>query len=560
MTLAATEIDRQKIQATLDQQRTLKERNALGQFATPLPLAREIARVALDYLGRGPIHFLEPSLGSGAFFSALLSEREVASAKGVEFDPRFAAAARSLWGSSLKVIRGDFCTLRPPVNEQLRANLVLANPPYVRHHHLGAERKSELQARAELILGGRISGLTGLYVYFMILAHEWMETGGIAAWLVPSEWMDVNYGSSLKQYLCNKVELLRVHRFEAADVQFDDAFVSSSVVFFRKVKPPTAGTCEFTSGPSLTRPERSVIVSTVGLRDELKWTQRFRDKRTVSVPTGPSTVLGDLVDVRRGVATGNNGFFVRPRDEFLELGVPNEFLVPILPSSRHLDGDTIERGPDGYPIICPPLALLACDLPENDVRRSWPKLWKYLESPIGKETRGRYLSQHRSPWYAQEKRPYAPVIATYMGRGRKGAKPFRFFWNKSDATTTNVFLLLLPKGNLAALLRRSPEHAKTIVDFLTGTDVAELIGHGRVYGGGLHKLEPKELGRLDATALMERLGLRPQPMNSQQSLFGNSLWVREPVASLGIRQRTISGRVGSAARRTKSMVTARAPR
>ncbi len=65
-----------------------------------------------------------------------------------------------------------------------------------------------------------------------------MTDGGIAGWLIPSEFMDVNYGQAVKRYLLNHVTLLQIHRFDPNDVQFADALVSSAVVWFRKTPPP----------------------------------------------------------------------------------------------------------------------------------------------------------------------------------------------------------------------------------------------------------------------------------------------------------------------------------
>jgi hypothetical protein len=503
------EARRQELQMALDADRSQEERNKLGQFATPLELAREVARAALNYL-RGPIRFFDPSIGSGSFFSALLNERghrKLASARGIELDERFVKAARNLWSDAgLVVNNGDFTKLKPHTENATRATLVLANPPYVRHHHLDREQKIGLQRRAESMLRCKVSGLSGLYVYFVLLTHEWMSDDGVAAWLIPSEWMDVNYGAALKEYLCSRVTLLRVHRFDAADVQFKDALVSSAVVLFRKREAPKGGVCDMTVG-SLSAPVRSQQISLTELRHAPKWSFYFRPNGQEHKMDVPTVTLGDLFDVKRGIATGANDFFVRPRAEFQAIGIPDKFLRPVLPSSRHLTGAVIERGPDGYPKLEVPLALLDCNLPEEQVRKAFPKLWSYLESPEGQQVRTGYLTSGRRPWYSQEQRASAPIVATYMGRGGRMTKPFKFFWNRSDATATNVYLMLIPKGEIADVLGAEPEKAKAIRAFLDETDVSELLGHGRVYGGGLHKLEPKELGRLDASRLVRDLGL-----------------------------------------------------
>ncbi len=520
------EAARLRQQAALDAERSADERNRRGQFATPPALARALARTALAYQPPLPLRFIEPALGSGALFSALLGEldepeqpdesdqpsaragQQLASALGVELDPRFAEAAQRLWGQqALQVRCANFTSEPPPPNQ--RFNLLLANPPYVRHHHLNRDEKRRLQRLATELTGAPVSGLTGLYVYFMLLADRWLASGGIAAWLVPAEWMDVNYGGALRRYLTSQVQLLRVHRFEPSDVQFGDALVSSSIVFLRKAAPAPDQGVTFSSG-GLEKPSSQRSVSIAALRSMAKWGPLFRGAKPPGDAHSARTHvrLDALLRIRRGIATGANRFFIRPRHEFVQLGVPDAFLTPILPSPRGLSEPVIKVGTDGYPAGIQALALLDCDLPYDDLLAKHPRLAAYLDSEQGHAARRGYLASRRRPWYAQEQRAPAPIVATYMGRGRRGAEPFRFFWNQSQAIATNVYLMLFPTERLAGALAEDGANAELVRDFLAAKTSAELARHGRVYGGGLHKLEPKELGGVDATELADALGLR----------------------------------------------------
>jgi hypothetical protein len=98
--------------------------------------------------------------------------------------------------------------------------------------------KEQLRYLSRRVTGIDLNGLTGLYGYFLLISHMWMEEGGIAGWLIPSEFMDVNYGNQIKQYLLDKVKLIHIHRFDPDEVQFNDALVSSTVVWLKKIKPP----------------------------------------------------------------------------------------------------------------------------------------------------------------------------------------------------------------------------------------------------------------------------------------------------------------------------------
>jgi adenine-specific DNA-methyltransferase len=113
-----------------------------------------------------------------------------------------------------------------------------------------------------------------------------------------------------------------------------------------------------------------------------------------------------------------------------------------------------------------------------------------------------YLVRSRTPWYKQEQRYPAPFLCTYMGRGTQAKAPFRFIWNRSAATATNLYLLLTPQNGLAEMLVAHPDRAARIYAWLSQITGDELRGEGRVYGGGLNKIEPKELARISAQALL----------------------------------------------------------
>jgi hypothetical protein len=523
-----TEIRRQTMQAAIDAQKSAAERNRLGQFATPNLLAIDIARYVCSLVPAGGlIRFADPSIGTGSFFSAALSifgAKRIESAVGVELDPAFADVARRLWSDTgLRVIEDDFTRVVSSSSLSVRPNVVLANPPYVRHHHLSSEDKKRLKRLAREMTSIEVNGLSGLYVYFLLLATAWMADGGIAAWLIPSEFMDVNYGAALKQFLTSHVTLIRAHRFDPDDVQFGDALVSSAILVFRKQRPTAGHSVEFSFGGTLAEPDASDLIPLASLRDSRKWTAypNHADNDRHAISDGNGATLSDLFRVQRGIATGSNKFFVLRREEAIRLGLPNKYLRPILPSPRHLKTTVIEADENGYPVIDQQLCVIDCDLSESIVEVRHPALWKYLQSATSLGIMEGYLINKRSPWYKQEQRQPAPFLCTYMGRGSDEKQPFRFIWNRSQAIGTNLYLMLYPTRAMTALLNQNSQNAATVHRLLNEVTGYELRGEGRVYGGGLNKIEPSELGRISAAPFLIRW---PELKNDLKKLETASLF------------------------------------
>jgi adenine-specific DNA-methyltransferase len=489
-------------QRKLDRFTSAKERNKWGQFATPPALSLDIARYAWNKLKRrkGGFRFLDPALGTGSFFGAFLqafSKDRIEAACGIELDYRFAESAKSIWHKQgLKVVQGDFTKQKPAAN----FNIILSNPPYVRHHHINGEDKQRLGEMVQYITGLRLSGLAGLYCYFLLIAHAWLAEDGLSIWLIPSEFMDVNYGEEIKRYLTEKVSLLQIHRFRPSDVQFDDALVSSAIIIFEKRKPSSEHEAVISFGDTLSEPAKSEKVSLDQLRLTKKWTSLPHQGRNGH--KAPSVTLGDLFTVKRGLATGNNGFFIVPRDKLAEFGIPDCCVRPILPSPRFLKQEIIDADAKGWPILDRQLALIDCGASEEEIRKKWPRFAHYLSEGKKQAVHEGYLASHRTPWYSQEKRETAPFACTYMGRNLE--RPFRFIWNRSQATVANVYLMLYPREFIANKLK---ETAKEVFDALRAIHPDHFFNQGRVYGGGLHKMEPAELMRLPADGIAGILGV-----------------------------------------------------
>ncbi len=507
-------IERDRLQKALDAQKTSKERNMKGQFATPYTLACSIMKKAKTFCHKRTVSFIEPSIGLGAFYAAFRSVFKSAAghALGFEIDSHYYNPSKELWAKEdLELRKADF--LKERTNGE-RFDLLVANPPYVRHHHIDGEKKKELQKEVMQSTGIKISGLAGLYCYFLILSEKWLADGALSCWLIPSEFLDVNYGKAIKQYLLECVDLLCVHKFKADDVQFDDALVSSTIIFFRKGKP-SEKEIEFSCGEDVNVPSRKMKIERKRLTASCKWSNLFVED-TTNYSSNDDCKLGNFFTVKRGIATGDNSFFVMNMDTIEKYHIPSKFLKPVLPSPRYLKENIISSDNDGNVALTQKQYLFSCNLPEDVLKEKYPSVWEYIQEGVKRGVNKGYICSHRPLWYFCEDRKPAPFVVPYMGRGDSSKKMFRFILNKTKAITTNVYLLLYPKDNYLKCLTDT-KLLNEVWQTLNEVTSEQFATNGREYGGGLHKLEPKELLNIKVPSLPSLL--LPKQYVLELSLF-----------------------------------------
>lgn len=490
-------------------------------FITPPEFARDMAKCGLEAFGEDDrkIDFGDSSVGTGNLYLALRlwidevnkkenKNYELRSAVGVDIDKNMAVEAHvRCHKRGLNVIHGD--ALSPDIDLRGKRNLLMVNPPFNRHEEIPNDYKDDIYQFAKRQTGIEVPGNAGLYVYHLLIMDKWLCEGAVAVWLLPTIFMQSKYGEAIRNYLLNCVQLIRIHVYDEEWMQFENTLISTSIIVYKKTNDKNEGVL-FSSGKSVEQPISSKYVTRKELDEHLdNWRVLMDNVVTPTVHAGQMT-FGDLFEIKRGLATGANSFFVMTREKAMQYHIPDVALRPLLPKARYLKSVVIGAKADGYPDVEPQLVLVDCDLDENTIHDNYPDFYNYLQQAKipgadGTAVVDRLLVRKRKPWYKQERREPPVFLLTYMGRNKKDLPPLYFVWNKSKAVALNTYLLLYPKKRLMDKLNMNPMLYETVLEALNQSAERVIAARTRVYSGGLKKIEPKELCRLPIVGLEEVL-------------------------------------------------------
>lgn len=453
--------------------RSPETRRKLGAIYTP----DAIVEAMIGWASRRgtPVRVVDPGAGSGRFIAAAALAFPMAALVACDIDPLAILILRAnavVLGFedrlSIELIDYRLLELEPVEGP----TLYVGNPPYVRHHGISREAKTWFAATA-VRLGFKASKLAGLHVHFFLRTREIARPGDYGAFVTSAEWMDVNYGSVLRQMLADGLGGSSLQVFSPRGMPFADAMTTGAITTFIVGKRPKDFTVREVESPEeLGDLDVGRRVSWDEVQRQSRWSQMVRPP---TKPLDGMVSLGDLFRVHRGVVTGKNAVFIEgayPR------ALPAEFLAPAVTRAK----DLINAGPRltaEYARRLRRLVVLPRKLSDLVARQEIDQFKQWAESQGADQS---WTAKQRSVWWSIVPRAPAPILCTYMGR-----RPPVFVRNDAGVVHINIAHGLYP---------RVPMKAADLDAYSAWLSSNVCISEGRTYAGGLTKFEPREIERI----------------------------------------------------------------
>jgi len=464
-----------------------KYRKALGQFFTPMFIADLMTEWVVNNQNGGRI--LDPAMGLGIFFRSIIKNHpdkiENYVFNGYDKDKQILETCKNLFSIipniNVRFSEKDYLT----EEWETKYDGIVCNPPYLKFHDY--EPKDMLLNMFKERLDISLSGFTNIYSLFILKSIWQLENGGRAAYIVPSEFLNSDYGKVVKKYIKKSGTLRFVIVVDFSLGVFDDATTTSAILLFARdqhnqevefINIKDLKEIDLIKNYILSYPlarRKGKVIKIKELDEAQKWRIYYQElngeKYKHLVP------FSKYAQVTRGIATGANKYFMFSESKRNKYGIKLEFLLPCLAKASYAKNHFFTkndfeklRKEDKQVFL-----LNATDFSDENLRA-------YIELGEKQGIHELYLTSHRTPWYSLENRPPAPILVTVFNRA-----DLRFVRNEAMVYNLTAFHcvylkpMIMPKIDL-------------LMAYLI-TDVAKEIFEDsrREYGGGLRKFEPNDL-------------------------------------------------------------------
>lgn len=461
----------------------LKYRRSLGQFFTPFKIASFMVDWILENRKEN-LSILDPAAGLGIFERAFKFQNKD---KKIEFDlweldkivcGKLAGIISQL-DFNANIINSDFLT--GPWDKTFDG--IIANPPYYKHHFIN--NKDKIFEKVCIKTYFQFSIQTNIYCWFLIKAMNLLADNGRLAFIVPSEFLNANYGEKIKDYLIKSGIVLHLININFKENVFDNALTTSIIILSEK-KPKKSLAINFFNVSDIRHLDNlngflkkypRTSITTKDLDPKIKWRNYFNgyvfkeDKNFI-----PFSKIGRC---SRGIATGSNKYFTLTLEEVRKFNIPSECLSPCITKAGFVKDIKFTKD-DFENLVKRNKRVYLFDGEKSDD----PNCLSYILRGEKEGINNKYLTKNRIPWFALEKRAVSKIWVSVFGR-----KGLKFIWNTSDCKNLTCFHAFYPTGY--------GEKYLDILFIYLNTDFAKkhIDREKREYGNGLEKFEPNDINK-----------------------------------------------------------------
>lgn len=453
---------------------TLNHRKDYGQFFTPIPVARLMARWVMK---DNPETILDPAFGLGIFYDELTKIDSINKVHfvGYEIDKKIFRFINHA-NHNLEVINSDYLEA-----EAGKFDGIICNPPYMRFQKF--LKRHDILPKIEEKIGKKLAGYSNISSVFLVKSLTELKTNGNLAFIMPFEFFNTGYGKEIKKSLLDNNLLKQIIIFHNEKEIFPDALTTVCLLLCKN--DGKDGSIKISQVKS--NEEINIIsdissfyqreIKPLDLPYNKKWTPIILSLFSEQESPHGFCKLSLYGKVTRGIATGANDFFALKKTtlENLNLGCDNVCKCITKSSQIRKAIFTDYQFDDLYNANKPVYCLDVKDHNNAEIRK-----YIYEGEKFGYHVR--YLTKKRHIWYKIENRKPAPILFGVFNRGR-----LKVIRNYTTAINFTCFHSFYPNMTGQHLLN------KLFVYLLSDIGQNIIKNNKRSYGNELDKFEPSDL-------------------------------------------------------------------
>ena len=199
---------------------SLDHRKRYAQFFTPEKIAEFMCQWVLQ--GKQKTRVLEPAYGLG-IFSRILAQNATLPVDAYEIDGQIFASAVTARPNGVNLRNEDYFAS----DWNAKYDAIVCNPPYLKFHDYD---NATYIPDVNNHLGTKLNGFTNLYTLFLLKSIAQLQDGGRLAYIIPSEFLNSDYGVEVKHALIESNTLHHIIVIDFTECAFDDALTTACIL------------------------------------------------------------------------------------------------------------------------------------------------------------------------------------------------------------------------------------------------------------------------------------------------------------------------------------------